>query len=362
MRIRLTKHQLFTLMFIFEVGSTTIFALGIEAKQDAWIVILIAMLVGLGVIWVYTELQNIFPDKDYPEMITIILGNVFGIPLAFMYIFHFLWTAARNLREFAELMVITILPETPLWIILLIFVSLCVYTLLKGIESLARSSEVILPVVLFFMIGLFLLLSLSGDVDIKKLTPVLGSGIIPILKTVPNVAYFPFSELYVFMMYWCYVNEKKDIRKISMQVVVLSGILLSFTLMLDITVLGTKYSSIAAIPLVEAIRLINVRDIITNLDSIGIIIIFFGGFFKLTIHLYAIVLVLSSIFKIKNIKLLVIIVSIFLLWFAIAFEPNFAYHKWMIPFDALNYGVIFADLFPALLLIIYWIKKERAKL
>lgn len=360
--IRLSKHQLFTLMFIFEIGSTTIFALGIEAKQDAWIVILIAMLIGLGFVWVYTELQNMFPDKNYPEIITSILGNVIGMPLAFLYTFHFLWTAARNLREFGELMIITILPETPLWIILLVFVLVSIYVLIKGMESLARTSEIILPVILFFMLGLFLLLSLSGDIDIKKLAPVLGGGITPVLKTVPSVAYFPFSELYVFLMYWCYVNEKEDIRRISIKVVILSGILLCFTLMLDITVLGSKYSSIAAIPLVEAIRLINVRDIITNLDIVGITIMFLGGFFKLTIHLYAIVLVLASIFKIKNIKVLIIIVGTFLFWFAIVFEPSFAYHKWMIPFDALNYGVIFADLFPALLLIIYWLKKERAKL
>lgn len=40
--VYITKVQLFFLIMLFEIGSTTLFALGIKAKQDAWIVVLIA--------------------------------------------------------------------------------------------------------------------------------------------------------------------------------------------------------------------------------------------------------------------------------------------------------------------------------
>lgn len=32
---RINKHQLFCIMMLFEIGSTTLFELGIKAKQDA---------------------------------------------------------------------------------------------------------------------------------------------------------------------------------------------------------------------------------------------------------------------------------------------------------------------------------------
>jgi len=360
--IRLSKHQLFTLMFIFEVGSTTLFALGIKAKQDAWIVILLALLIGLGFIWIYTELQNAFPDRNYVEIILAVLGKKFGIPLVLLNALGCIWHGARNLREFGELIIITILPETPLWVINFIFVLVGIYALLKGIETLARASEMVMPVLLIFIISLYVLVYISGDVDFNKLTPVLGNGIKPVLKVLPEVVVFPFGEMFVFLMYWNYANEKNVVRKAAMKAVLLSGIILCFSLIMYITVLGPKYASIATIPLVETIRLVNIGNIITNIDAIGVIIIFLGGFFKMSIYLNAIVIILTTLFKIKNYKLTIILASVFLLWFSIAFEPSYAYHQWMFPFDVHYFAIVYSNISPLLLLIIYWIKKKRVQL
>lgn len=359
--IQLSKHQLFTLMFIYEVGSTTLFALGIKAKQDAWIVILLALLIGLGFIWIYTELQRAFPDRNYVEIILIVLGKKFGIPFAILTALGYTWHCARNLREFGEMITITILPETPLWIILFLFMSVSIYTMLKGIEVLARLSEIVMPVLVIFIISIYIFISISGKVEFRRLTPVLGSGIKPILKTVPQVTVFPFGEMFVFLMYWNYANEGSAVRKAAIKAVLLSGILLCFSLIMDITVLGVEYTSIATIPLIEVVRLINIGNIITNIDAIGVFIIFLGGFFKMTIYLNAVILVLHTLFKIKNYKLIVFLVSAFMFWFSIAFEPSYAYHQWMFPFDVHYFGIFYANILPLLLLAIYWIKKKRTQ-
>lgn len=357
--IRLSRYQLFSLMFIFEVGSTTLFALGIDAKQDAWIVILIALLIGIGFVWIYTELENAFPDKNYAEMIIIILGRKLGIPLALLYVTDCLWPTARNLREFGELIVLTTLPETPLWIILFLFLSVSVYALLKGVENLARAGEIILPILILFMISIYLFIYISGQVDFKKLTPILEKGTIPVIKTLPGIIMFPFGEIFIFLMYWNYANEKNIVRKTTMAAIFFSGILLCISIIIDISVLGTKYTSIATIPLVETIRLINIGNIITNTEAIGIIIIFCGGFFKMCIYLNGIILIITTVFKIKNYRVTLILFSIFLLWFSISFEPSYAYHKWMVPFDAQYFQILFSNVFPLFLLIVYWIKRKR---
>jgi len=358
----LNKHQLFTLMFIFEVGSTTLFALGINAKQDAWIVILLALLIGLGFVWIYTELQNAFSDKNYAEIIITILGKKLGVILALLYVLDCLWHVARNVREFGDLVIMTILPETPLWIITFIFISVSIYTLLKGVEVLARASEIIMPILLLFMISMYVLVYISGDVDFRRLTPILGNGIKPVIETLPSVVMFPFGEIFIFLMYWHYANEKSAVRKATMKAILWSGILLCFSLIMDIAVLGVKYTSIATIPLVETIRLVDIGDIITRIDVIGIIIILFGGFFKMSIYLNGTVQILITVFKIKNYKLTLILFSVFLLWFSIVFEPDYAYHKWMFPFDIHYFTIIYSNIFPPLLLMIYWIKKKRTEL
>ncbi|SMC26433.1 spore germination protein KB [Clostridium acidisoli DSM 12555] len=360
--IRLSKHQLFTLMFVFEVGSTTIFALGIDAKQDAWIVILLALLIGLGFTWIYTELQNAFPDKNYVEMIIIILGKKLGVPFVLLNLLGYFWHCARNLREFGELIIITTLPKTSIWIVSFIFVLVSIYTLLKGVEVLARASEIIMPIILLFIISVYILLYISGNVDFTRLTPVLGNGIKPVLKTLPQIVVFPFGELFVFLMYWNYANEKNIIRKTAMKTVLWSGILLCFSLIIYITVLGDKYSAIATIPLIEVIRLVNIGDIITNIDSIGVIIIFLGGFFKMSIYLNAIALSLTTLFKNINYKIILILVGACLLWFSIIFEPSYAFHQWMFPFDVHYFGIVYTNIAPLLLLMIYILKKKRTQL
>lgn len=360
--IRLSRHQLFTLMFIFEVGSTTLFALGIKAKQDAWIVILLALLIGLIFIWIFTELQKEFPDKNYVEIVISILGDKIGFPFVLLNIFGYFWHCARNLREFGELIIITTLPQVPLWFINFIFVLISVYALLKGVEVFARVSEVVVPIVVIFIIGVYILLYASGAVKFSNLTPILGGGIKPVIKALPEVVVFPFGEMFVFLMYWNYANEKNVVRGAAMKAVFWSGMFLCINLIMDITVLGTGYAAIATIPLVEAVRLVNIGNIITNIDAIGIFIIFLGGFFKMSAYLDALVLSLTTLFKLKKNKLVLTLTSTLLLWFSIVFEPSYAFHQWMFPFDVHYFAIAYTNIIPLLLLAILKIKKKRVKL
>lgn len=358
--IRLSNHQLFTLMFIFEVGSTTLFALGIEAKQDAWIVILLAMIIGVIFVWVYTELQNAFPDKNYIEIILAVLGNKLGIPLGILTILGYFWQCTRNLREFGELIVMTALPEVRLLIINFIFVLVSLYALVKGVEVLARVSEVVAPIIFIFIIGLYILVYLSKNIDLSQLTPIAGEGMKPILKTLPPIVVFPFGEMFVFLMYWNYAREKLAVRKVAIKAIVSSGVLLCFTVAMDISVLGAKYTSLATIPLLETVKLINIGNIITNIDSIAIIIIFLGGFFKMSIYLNAIIVAFISLFKVNNYKLVTFITAAILLWFSLTYEPSYAFHRWMFPFDTLYFVVTYTNIAPLLLMIIYKLRKKRA--
>lgn len=87
--IRISKYQLFCLIILFEIGSTILFVLGIDAKQDAWIVDIIGLLTGLALMWVYTQLQKYYPEKNLVEIIIAILGKVLGIPLILLYSLFF---------------------------------------------------------------------------------------------------------------------------------------------------------------------------------------------------------------------------------------------------------------------------------
>ena len=91
--IRITSWQLYCLMMLFEIGSTTVFGLGIDAKQDAWLAVLIAMLFGFVLIWIYTEIQKYYPDKNLADILTAVLGKWLAIPFILLYALEFFWIA-----------------------------------------------------------------------------------------------------------------------------------------------------------------------------------------------------------------------------------------------------------------------------
>lgn len=359
----INKHQAFSLMTIFEIGSTTLFALGIKAKQDAWLVILIAMVIGIVFVWIYTELQMGFPEKNFAEIIIILLGKKIGMPLAFLYAIYWLWPAARNLREFGELIVLTSLHNTPLLVVLITFMLTSIYVLLLGFNVLGRTSEIFMPIIIFYIISIFLLLIMSKEVNIKNLFPVLQDGMKPVLAAAfPNVVTFPFGEIFIFSMYWCYVDDKKAIRSSTILAILLTGILLSFTLAAYVTVLGVGYVSITTIPLVELVKMINIGEFFTNLDILAISIMFLGGFYKMSLFYYGYTMVIETVFKIKSKKLLLVLTGTFLLWVAYVFEPNYTYHQWMAPFDSNYFYIVFLLIIPLILFVIYKVKKKSGRL
>ncbi len=361
--IRISKHQLFCLIILFEIGSTTLFALGIDAKQDAWIAILFAMLCGLVLLCIYTELQKHFPGKNFAEIIITLLGKVLGGPLVLLYALYFIYVSTRNLRDFGELIVTTFLPGTPQIVVLIIFMLTVFYILFLGFEVLSRTSEIMLPVVLLFIIGAYVMISISGQVNLRELTPVLASGLKPVLNTAfPLVVTFPFGEMVVFLMYWCYADSKQAIRRTSFLAVGISGLLLIVSVIIIISVLGVNYASTATIPFLEVVKLINIGDILTNLDAIGIMVIFIGGLFKMTLFFYGGVLALTTLFKIKDKRWMILPAGIFTIWLSIVFEPNYPYHVWLgLKLTTKYIHIPFQIIMPILLLIIGWLKKKTNK-
>lgn len=359
----ISKHQLFSLIVLFEIGSSTLFALGIEAKQDAWIVIAISMLIGFILLWLYTKLQKYFPEKNLIEIIIELLGRFLGRPLAFLYTLFFLYGCTRNLRDFGELMKITFLHETPMTIVHIVFMATAVYILFLGLEVLTRTSEIMFSVTLFFLFSIPILLSTSVKVHLEDLLPILNNGIKPVLKAAyPNTVNFPFGEAFVFSMYWCHTNSKKDVLKTSILAMGVSGLSLIISTIFIICTLGVQLTSATTIPLINLIRLVDVEDILTNLDPIAVVIIFIGGFYKTIIYFYAAVSSITTLFRLKDIRWLLIPCAIFIIWISIAFESSYAYHIWLGQKISLPYIYnTFQVLIPPLLLIICWLKNKGSK-
>jgi len=355
----ISKHQLFSLIMLFEIGSTTLFALGIKAKQDAWIVIFVAMLFGFFWLWIYTELQKNFLGKNLAEIIILLLGKPIGIPLILLYAQYFIYISIQNYTEFGELIKLTSLTYTPRFVILIIFMLVIVYILFLGLEVLARTAEIMLPITIFFTASAYIMIFFSGRVELQELMPILANGITSdAIVEVFHVMEFPFGEMVVFLMYWRYVNSQEVIRTTSLLAVGMAGLLLCTSIMIIISVLGVNYASVATIPLLEVIRVIDIANILTNLDILGVFQILLGGFYKMTIFFYGGVLSICTLCNNKYRRWIIAILGVFVLIYGNNLIVSFPFHRWL--GENVNSNYIhppFEFLIPALLIIIFWLKK-----
>lgn len=358
---RINTHQLFCTLTLFEIGSTALYALGISARQDAWIVDILAMLNGFVVLCFFVHLQLRFPAKNLIEIIEALVGRALGVPLALLYVMYFVMCSVRNFSEFNFLISMTYLQKTSKLIISIVFMALICYYLFLGLETISRTSEIVLPVLIFFLFIIYLLTPLSGVVQLKYLEPVLSGGWPLILRNVyPSGIIFPYGESALFFMFWKHTTAIRDIRKVGLLSFLITGIIVTLSVVLIVSVLGPVYAENASIPLLEVIKTINVLDILSNLSGFGVVILFIGGFYKALLNALGALIAFSAVVPVKR-NYIVLPLCLLILWIATADIPSFSYHQAIVIGFYLMH-LIFQIVLPALLYLIYLIKRHVLKI
>ncbi|WP_088104500.1 GerAB/ArcD/ProY family transporter [Halalkalibacter urbisdiaboli] len=359
MMIRISNIQLFALIITFEIGSTTLFALGIGAKQNAWIVILLASIIGLGLLWVYTQFAKDYPNQNFSTILNELLGPKLAKPLLFLFGIYFINQALHNFYEFGVLIKMTALPRTPILIILYLFIVVTIYILSLGFEVFARTSEILAPYFLTFLILIFLTTVVSGEFDIAGFRPVLGGGFQPVLEELPTVIAFPFGEMVVFLMFFHLVNKPEHIRKVAFWAVGLSAFILMLSLVVMLAVLGPELTANTEIPILETILTINIAEIITNLDSIAVFIMFIGGFYKTGLHFFGFCLAMTWVFNLQKTRWLIIIFGLLLPIFSIYRFSGLDEQRYK-GLEGGIYGILLMASLPILLLLISVVKRKKS--
>ena len=356
---RINSRQLFMLIVSFELGTTIVVGLGLEAKQDAWMVTLLATGIGLLLYVIYTELFRLFPGQFLTQYIPQIFGKVLGFPINLLYISFFIYDAARDLRDFAELIIGSILPETPLAIICFFFIFVIGYAVYHGIEVISRTNELLLPSVIFLSVLVFILLLASNKIILTNLQPVLGAGISPVINaTFPMAVTFPFGESVVFAMFLPYLNQPFKARKTGLAALLFSGIIITYFNVIIITVLGSDVASVSSFPLLAAVRLINVGQFIQRMDIIVIFFMLIGGFIKVTLFFMGAVIGTVSMFRLSNHRTLVVPVGLIIFTSSIYIARSFPEHleegwKWAVPFILIPVEVVL----PVIMLLMAYVRK-----
>jgi spore germination protein KB len=358
---KINGSQLFVLIVLFEMGSAILFNLGGEAKQDAWIAILLGLLGGILLFLIYYRLYKFFPDLPLTSYAQKITGKWIGKIIGFLYIIYFLYIAARVLRDFGSLLVSAFYMTTPLFVINTLMMLTIFYAIHKGIEVIARVGQFFIMVIYLLAIVGFILIISSGEINWGNLLPIYENGWRPIFKAfIGQTLTFPFGEMIVCTMLLPFVNDQKKAKWACFGGIILAGINITITVIINISVLGVIPLSRSSFPLLNTIGRIEIAEFIQRLDVFFMIYLVIAGFFKVTIFYYAAVAGSADLFQLKNQRIITYPIGLLILIASLTIAESYSEHVE----EGLKYAPYFIHwpmqiILPIILLIIAFIRYNK---
>jgi len=351
-------------MFIYNLGTALFIPYGVAARKDAWLADLLGMCGGIILFYIHHFLFRQYPNLPLTGYVRKIFGKYMGWIIGLLYVMYFLYIAARNVRDFGDLIISSTLPKTPLLAINILLVLVVCYVLYLGIEVTGRTGEVFLVIlILLGMAGNFCVL-ISGNIDFHNLQPFLENGWKPILATTfPETINFPFGEAIVFTMIFPYLNQPGLLKKVGLFAFFLSGIGLAWTASLNIAVLSIEEVERSTFPLLSTIGKVNLLEFIQRLDAIVVLSFLLTVFFKVSVLLYAVVIGIVDLFNLKNYRHILLPIGVILIYWSITITSNFPEHIEEGHIVGSSFHILFYMILPLLMLVVSLMRNrfKRAK-
>lgn len=359
-KVKISAYQLFISIAIFIQGTATLFYLVPEAKQDAWITMLIYIIPAIVLQIIYTSLWSKYPDDTLITYLPKIWGKYIGYLLSIIYIIYFTYISARVVRDFAGLMLISSMPHMPGIIVSVILVLINCYAVFQGVENVCRIAQVFLPLmVITFLLAWIFLFVTPHAVKLYNIKPILENGMLPVIREGWPLLTFPFGETLLFAMLYPSVVEKSKVRKAAILAVLFEGIFLTIHTIIIISVLGVNFATNSIFPSLPTARIMHIGE---NFDRLDILIIFalvIGGFFKSAFYMYGAMLGTAQLIKLKDVKYLSIPFGIIVLIGSQLIAKNYVQHlKIGLDYTVKYIHVPLLLIIPMLSLLIYYIKNS----
>jgi len=262
---------------------------------DVWISVILGGILTMiaGVIMV--KLSQKFPQKTFYQYCNEIIGKWVGGLLSLFIICYFLLTSGFQLRSMAEVISYLLLEGTPTWAITMIFMWVGLYLIIGGINPIARLFEIILPLtVIFFLVVVFMSIKIF---EIDNLRPVLGEGVIPVLKGVKTTA-LAFTGPEIMLLLIPFMNHPQKAVKALLVGVSIPLIFYVITVVMVIGALSVEGVVTRTWPTLDLIRSFEVSGLIfERFESLLLVVWIMQIFSSFTISYYAAALGLAQLSK-----------------------------------------------------------------
>jgi len=225
------------------------------AGRDSWL----ALIVGFALIalaaWIPVWVGQRFPGMTLVEIARVLLGRAIGSLVVVLYIGYWILAAAWPLRVQANMLMTTLLPETPGWVPNAYLVLVSTYLVLHGLEPMARMFLLLAPAFLAPLV--VLMIPAFAEADFGRLLPVLEEG----MSAVLHGAWITLAQGFGLPMVWMVLPHVQSLERARSAVLVGVGFVFVPALALmtvTLTVLGPAETAARIYPTLLLFELVEV--------------------------------------------------------------------------------------------------------
>jgi spore germination protein KB len=326
------------------------------ADRDMWISPIYASLVGIASVLIAWQLSRLHPNETLIEYSRTILGKTLGKAIGLGYLFFYFHHTGIIIREYGEYVIGTTLSRTPLFVVIGSMTLVCALNVRGGLEVIARSAQIFIPivVVLFFAIVLLLI----PDLEPVNMLPIMEHGIWPSFRgsVVPQGW---FSEFILISFLIPYLSDKKGGVKWGIFSVLAVMLTMVVTNLTSLFLLGNMTASINY-PVMIAARYISIADFFEHLESIVMAIWVAGTFVKISMFFYVVALGTGQWLNLSDYRPLVLPIGFLLVLFSFWSAPSLQVLVRFFDTFSPYYFISVQTLLPLLLLLIASLQKKFA--
>lgn len=224
---------------------------GVAAGRDGWMAIIISslwiMVVARGLVYV----GELYPRQPPHIWMSKLFGKWIARFFTVSYILYFLALSAWVLRSFASMTRVYLLPTTPVEVIMITFTFSIAYLVVNGVNPMARVTQVLF--VFTIIPSLLLLIMFRINVDFGEILPVLGNGIMPVMKgLIPGISAFVGWGIIIYLMQ--FMDEPQKAKKAVTIGIGSVGILFLWAFIISLATYGPLELRYLVYPVVDVIR------------------------------------------------------------------------------------------------------------
>ncbi|MEV5029722.1 GerAB/ArcD/ProY family transporter [Paenibacillus sp. LPE1-1-1.1] len=358
----ITSSQCAKLLFLFALGSAALIlptSVTSIAKQDGWLSMLLAGPFNYLILIVFLKLSDRFPNLSLAQYAERVLGAWAGKAFSLLYVLFFLLLSALVLRNISDFMSLSVLPLTPEWFIDGTFMIVVIYGVYLGIETIARTGEILFGWGLFVIV--IVTVSLFNQFDFHNFEPFLYNGLEQPIKGLYPILGFPIGEFVFITMVFPLVREqdRKKLRKsLKLSAALITIVSVSITVFL-VGVMGVDEASRSPFAVYDMAKNINIEEILVRVEILVAMVWVGTVFMKLALCVYVLTVLTAQILNLSTYRTLalpyafIIVPLSFIVYRNVAHARVFAMGVWTV------YSLFHGFLLPFLLLVIAVIRKKR---